>query len=201
MRELGELTKGFAEALKSVDARRPVASNARTGKPFLPGIGPNTERTTVKLVAEEMKERRVHLRDEIRLEIPYPNSPRSKYDFCIGSTPDWEWAIEIKMLRLMGDNGKPNDNILMHILSPYPEHRSALTDCTKLLRAGFSGRLAIMIYGYEYPGWPMELAIGSFEILASQYVTLGSRIHTEYGGLIHPVHKSGGVFAWELFSK
>jgi len=27
----------------------------------------------------------------------------------------------------MGDNGKPNDNMLMHILSPYPAHRSALT--------------------------------------------------------------------------
>jgi hypothetical protein len=39
------------------------------------------------------------------------------------------------MLRLMGDNGKPNDNMLMHILSPYPSHRSALTDCQKLLRA------------------------------------------------------------------
>ena len=34
------------------------------------------------------------------------------------------------MLRFMGDNGKLNDNIVMHILSPYPEHRSALTDCT-----------------------------------------------------------------------
>ena len=30
-------------------------------------------------------------------------------------------------LRLKGDNGKPNDNMLMHILSPYPQHRSALT--------------------------------------------------------------------------
>jgi hypothetical protein len=31
-----------------------------------------------------------------------------------------DWAIEVKMLRLMGDNHKPNDNMLMHILSPYP---------------------------------------------------------------------------------
>jgi hypothetical protein len=27
-------------------------------------------------------------------------------------------AIEVKMLRLMGDNGKLNDNMVMHILSP-----------------------------------------------------------------------------------
>ena len=39
------------------------------------------------------------------------------------------------MLRFLGDNGKPNDNILMHVLSPYPQHRSALTDCEKLARS------------------------------------------------------------------
>jgi hypothetical protein len=27
----------------------------------------------------------------------------------------------VKMLRLMGDNGKPNDNMLMHILFAVPE--------------------------------------------------------------------------------
>ncbi len=44
------------------------------------------------------------------------------------------------MLRLMGDNGKANDNMLMHILSPYPSHRSALTDCEKLLGAWLAGQ-------------------------------------------------------------
>jgi hypothetical protein len=46
---------------------------------------------------------------------------------------DWKWTtpsnevfmIEAKMMRLMGDNGKPNNNILTHILSPYPQQRSA----------------------------------------------------------------------------
>ena len=53
------------------------------------------------------------------------------------------------MLRLMGDNGKPNDNMLMHILSPYPKDRSALTDCAKLLGSGLVGRKAIVIYGFD----------------------------------------------------
>jgi hypothetical protein len=57
-------------------------------------------------------------------------------------SPDWSWAIEVKLLRLLGDNGKPNDNILMHILSPYPAHRSAFTDCTKLLGAPLGRRKA-----------------------------------------------------------
>jgi hypothetical protein len=66
----------------------------------------------------------------------------------------------------MGDNGLPNDNMLMHILSPYPEHRSALTDCKKLKASGLEGRKAILIYGYECEQRPMELAIAAFETLA-----------------------------------
>lgn len=72
------------------------------------------------------------------------------------------------MLRMLGDNGKPNDNILMHILSPYPAHRSALTGCTKLLESGLPGRKAIIIFGYEYEDWPMTPAINAFEFHADE---------------------------------
>jgi hypothetical protein len=50
------------------------------------------------------------------------------------------------MLRLMGDNGKPNDNMLMHILSPYPAHRSAVTDCAKLVRSWGSLSRSISVF-------------------------------------------------------
>ncbi|MCW2632135.1 MAG: hypothetical protein JWR88_1097 [Pseudonocardia sp.] len=53
------------------------------------------------------------------------------------------------MLRLMGDNGRPNDNMLMHILSPYPIHHSALSDFAKLTQSGFAARQAIMVFGYD----------------------------------------------------
>ena len=102
------------------------------------------------------------------------------------------------MLRLMGDNGKPNDNILMHILSPYPEHRSALTDCAKLLRSSLGHRKAVVIYGYEYDGWPMEPAISAFETLARQSVELGNRQSVSFDGLVPPVHRRGQVMGWEL---
>jgi hypothetical protein len=104
----------------------------------------------------------------------------------------------MKMLRLMGDNGKPNDNILTHILSPYPAHRSALTDCEKLLVSGLGGRKAIVIFGYEYKGWPMEPAVVAFETLAAARVELGSREMAEVGGLVHPVHQRGRVLGWEV---
>lgn len=76
------------------------------------------------------------------------------------------------MLRIMGDNGKPNDNMLMHILSPYPNDRSALTDCRKLVESNLDGRNAIVIYGFDYPGLPMDPAIEAFEVLAARWVTL-----------------------------
>jgi hypothetical protein len=50
----------------------------------------------------------------------------------------------------MGDNGKPNDNMLMHILPPYPNDRSAVPDCVKLVKSGLNGRKAILIYGFDY---------------------------------------------------
>lgn len=74
------------------------------------------------------------------------------------------------MLRLMGDNGKPNDNMLMHILSPYPADRSALTDCSKLANSGLCGRKAVVIYGFDYPGLPMDPAVKAFETLAKERV-------------------------------
>jgi hypothetical protein len=100
----------------------------------------------------------------------------------------------------MGDNGKPNDNMLMHILSPYPNDRSALTDCVKLVESGLDGRKAILIYGFDYAGLPMEPAIEAFEVLAARWVTLSKRAVRAYSDLVHPVHRAGRVFGWEITS-
>jgi hypothetical protein len=102
------------------------------------------------------------------------------------------------MLRLMGDNGKPNDNMLMHILSPYSQHRSAVTDCAKLATSAFNGRRGVMIYGYAYPDWPLEPAIKAFELLAGAQAQLGPRQRCEFEGVCHPLHTSGAVYGWEV---
>jgi hypothetical protein len=136
----------------------------------------------------------------VQTGVPYPNMPRQKCDLLIAPSDGRLWAIEVKVLRLMGDNGKPNDNMLMHILSPYPKHRSALTDCQKLLGSGFEQPCALLIYGYDYDDWPMELAVEAFEQLARYKVQLGTRHFASFNGLIHPVHQRGGVFVWEISS-
>jgi hypothetical protein len=196
---LQRIVEDFASGLEQADARGPVAINVRTKAPFQPGIGPHTEKEAVKLVFAELKRDPASpYAGQVSLQVPYPAAPRSRCDFCLGRAPSYTWAAEAKMLRIVGDNGKPNDNMVMHMLSPYPDHRSAVTDCGKLMQSGFHGRKAIIVYAFDYERWPSELAIAAFECLASRAVRLSSRVTASFGGLIHPVHTRGTVFGWEL---
>lgn len=81
-----------------------------------------------------------------------------------------EWAIEIKMSRPNGDNGKPDDTAIKDILSPYSADRSALTDCVKLADADLPCRRAILIYGFDDPRRPLVEVIEAFETLARSRV-------------------------------
>jgi hypothetical protein len=196
--ELKQLIDDVAVSIKSIDARRPRAANARTGAVYQPGIGPHPETKAVALIVSELEGLfAARYAGAMQTNISYPNG-RQKCDLCVGASPSWDWAIEIKMLRLMGDNGKPNDNMLMHILSPYPADRSALTDCVKLLESGLPGRKAVIIYGFDYPNLPMDPAVEAFETLAGRWVGLGSRYVSHYSDLVHPVHVAGRVFGWEI---
>jgi hypothetical protein len=197
--QLEQFVSDFAAAMQAVDATRPVAQSARGDKSYQAGIGPHTETRTIELVMSHLAvvapERYA---GRHALEQPYPNSARSKVDICFGTSPEWLLSIEVKMLRIMGDNGKPNDNILMHILSPYPAHRSALTDADKLARSSLAGKKAIVIYSYGYPSWPSSPAIEAFETLASRTVHLTPVKSAAVEGLIHPVHRAATVRGWEV---
>jgi hypothetical protein len=190
----------FARGIAAADARAPQAVGTRSGLPYQPGIGPHTEASTVSLVMKELHALEPKRYGAFQTGVPYPALPRQRCDLCLGSAGDWSWVVEVKMLRLMGDNGKLNDNMLMHILSPYPAHRSALTDCAKLLDSEFTGRKAIVIYGFEYEGWALAPALDAFEVLASQQVRLGPRATATFSDLIHPIHREGKVLGWELLS-
>lgn len=135
---------------------------------------------------------------EMSLGVRYPESTRQRCDLCLGTVPAWTLALEVKLLRLLGDNGKLNDNMVMHLISPYPEHRSALTDCAKLRTSKMATRKAVLIYGFEDDKWPMEPLIEAFETLAGQQGGLGPRIQASFEGLIHPIHSKGWVYAWGL---
>lgn len=194
---LPDLAKDFAAAVAAADAKRPVAINQRTGASFQPGIGPHSELRTVRLVVEEMQAAQPERYPAVMFDIPYPDKPRQKCDLVLGEQPG-RLYVEAKLLRILGDNGKLNDNMLMHVLSPYPQHRSAVTDCEKLRTARFPGRSAILIFGYEYEGWPLEPAIDAFERMARGKGHLGERHEALFKNLCHAVHRAGAVYVWQV---
>ena len=129
---LNDFVKDFAEGLQLADAQNPQAKSKRdSSRIYKPGIGPHGENETVSLVLDELTNKPWSAEQSI----PYPSS-RQKCDLLV-SRDQTSLYIEVKMLRLMGDNGKPNDNMLSHILSPYPINRSAVTDCEKLANSKF----------------------------------------------------------------
>jgi hypothetical protein len=195
--ELQWIVDGLARGIVAADSRSPIAVGQRSGRVFQPGIGPHSESETITIALQEPF---AGFQDaHIEREVPYPAVPRSRCDLIIDD--DEGWAIEIKLLRLLGDNGLKNDNMLMHILSPYPADHSALTDCTKLLQSGFEGRKAIVIIGYDYDAFPLAPAVHAFELLAAHEVTLRSTEAAAFDGLIHPVHQRGAVFGWEILAR
>jgi hypothetical protein len=190
--DAARLARDFAAGMMLADARAPTWGGYR------PGLGPHTEVQTVALVMAELAPTHPAQYGAVQTGVPYPTASRQKCDLVISPSDGRSWAVEVKMLRFIGDNGKPNDNMLMHILSPYPKHRSALTDCQKLVGSGFEQPYALLIYGYDYDEWPMEPAVEAFEQLARCRVQLGPRHFARFDGLIHPVHQRGGVFVWEI---
>jgi hypothetical protein len=189
---LADLVMDFAQAIQAVDAAAPVEA------PYRPGIGPFREPRAVELVMANLGATDPRRYGSRQLGVSYGAGTRQKCDICLGDPSSWEWAIEVKMLRLLGDNGRPNDNMVTHILSPYPAHNSALTDRTKLLASQLAFRKAILIYGFDYPRLPMDPVIDAFEVLGRRQVNLASPAVATFDGLIHPVHQRGRVFGWEV---
>ena len=192
--ELQSFVNILATGLKEADALGPVPPPSRTGTIYQAGIGAHSEDRMVELALAAVAPQLNGV--AVETHVPYPKSRRIKCDVHL--TGDSNWAIEVKLLRRLGDNGKPNDNILMHILSPYSQDRSAVTDCVKLAQSGFTSRQAVVIIGFEYPEWPLPPAVKAFERIASDIVNLRPCVPARFSGLIHPVQREGAVFGWEI---
>jgi hypothetical protein len=193
--ELGHIVHDFAKGMEAADHRRLQAASQRDGtRLYQPGIGPFGEDAAVALTIAEM--RAAH--GSIYAGAGKRRYPSSRYvcDLAVGDLPDW--AIEVKLARLGRDNGTYEDAAIKKILSPYPEDRSAITDCRKLVGSGFAGRLAVLIYGFEDPSRPLSWLIEAFEAVASRTVSLGCRKQAPMDDLVHPVFAAGQVYAWEV---
>lgn len=88
-----------------------------------------------------------------RIGIKYPGIPRAKCDhvFSADARDDhYEWGIEVKKIEFVGNNGKRNDYGVGKMLSPYLKDRGLLHDAARLQRYGFSRRVAVIGYAFNY---------------------------------------------------
>jgi hypothetical protein len=184
--ELDDLVADAADAIFRADARREAF------RKFQPGIGPFGEPQLVKLIADELNQDR-----------KYEGKARTK------RSPDLlipkQWAIEVKIARPFGDNGKQAENWSVNLLHPYAGNVSTIGDCLKLLAYSGPERKAVLVIGYEHmpPQISLTPLIDSFEVIAKQVlkIELSDKVEVQRIGLVHPIHQSLRVFAWEVLGQ
>jgi hypothetical protein len=184
---LVELLRDFADGLAAVDRERVPH------KEFQPGIGPYGEAQAISAALKQMQarypERYAKAAAKRLPDVLVPNS----------------WALEFKIVRPFGDNGKLAEHWSENVLHPYPGNTSSLGDCVKLLECALKERKAVVIFGYEHcPAQVcIEPAIASFELLARNImnVKLGARIEELRENLIHPVHQQLRVYGFEVLGR
>jgi hypothetical protein len=111
----------------------------------------------------------------------------------------WHWALEVKVARMLRNNGDLEPAAVSHILSPYDD--SATRDCLKVLRFTDALRRAVVIIGYDYDEAPLDVLIRDFETLASLRVQLGPRAASQFSGAVHPYHRRGSICGWQMLDK
>ena len=180
--ELIQVVTDVADAIVAIDRSR-VAF-----KLFQPGAGPYGEPQLVRGVVDHL-------------------TGQSEYrGIATRRTPDvlipGSWALEFKLARPFGDNGKEAENWSVNLLHPYQGNVSVLGDCLKLQEWDGLERRAAIVVGYEHTPARIELEtlFSSFEAIAKTVmgIDIGIRVQTERSGLIHPVHQQLRVVAWEV---
>lgn len=180
--KLRELVKIIADTLFEFDLERPVH------KAFQPGIGPFGEPQLIKEVAGRLTGQ--------------GRSARTR------RTPDLEigqdWAIEFKIVRPFGDDGRPAESWSQNLLHPYEGNTSLLGDALKLMDGQKHERSCLFAICYEHnsPVLDLEPLLSSFELIATAVmgIPLGVRIEERRSPLVHPTHQVLRCVAWELNS-
>jgi hypothetical protein len=181
--ELERIVCDVADCLTEIDA------SGVPFKHFQAGIGPYGEPQLVRAVAERLR------------SLPgYGTETRTK------RTPDLLipglWALEFKITRPFGDNGREAENWSVNLLHPYEGNVSVIGDCLKLRRLGSPERKAVVVVGYEHTPPRIRLAplLDAFEAVALQIakIQIGPRVQTTRVGLCHPVHQQLTVSAWQI---
>jgi len=166
--ELQTIVDRIAEGLEYLDANDSGGRVAQRDKqPFLPGVKTMYEReVTTKLAAwwNGKYPSDFGSGGEVRAEVPYPTRRSINCDlvaFGFGGVP--VWAIEVKHIALVGDNGKKNDYGVTKMLFTYLKDRSLRHDLVKMRSSdGFKCDGATIVYSFGYSPKTMAEAIYRF---------------------------------------
>jgi hypothetical protein len=180
---LKTLVSDIADSLVVID------SSGVPFRKFKQGVGPYGEPQLLKNIRQILNSKKLY-----QEKIETKRTP----DLLIKDS----WALEFKIVRPFGDNGKEAENWSVNLVHPYEGNVSALGDCIKLLRLGIPEKKAVVVIGYEHdpPRIPIQPLIESFEILAENImkIELGPRETENRKNLIHPVHQQLTVYGWKV---
>lgn len=153
--ELQEIVFRYARAIEYVDEHTEIVNaNARTGEIYQPGFKALDEAPAVEAIDDAWEILFPRERGYRDLGVPYPKVSRAALDHVFTTDrrrrEEPEWGIEIKRLQLVGDNGKRNDYATTKVLSPYLKDRGMLHDAVRLREYGFTRRIAVVGYCFDY---------------------------------------------------
>jgi hypothetical protein len=163
--DLFTIVNRISEGLEVLDAQdKGGRFNRRTKEPYLKGLKTMPERDVTTGLVKWWPI--AHPDDfkgilEAKSEAPYPNSKNNdRCDILIReiNTQKPVWAIEVKHIALVGDNGKNNDFGVAKMLSPYLKDRSLRHDMIRLRDSGFGCRSATVVYSFSYTSNTIEKA-------------------------------------------
>lgn len=181
--EYSEIVKTIADILKEFDSELPIH------KAFRPGIGPFGEPQIVRVIADKLSNRGIAART------------RRTPDLDI----DHQWAIEFKIVRPFGDNGKEAENWSVNMLHPYAGNISLIGDAIKLANLNDYSNKGLFVIGFEHnpPKIYLDPLLNSFEVIASQVMSirLHERIEEKRDGLVHSEHQVLRCIGWQLDRK
>ena len=156
--DLSHIVNRFSEGLVYVDEHtQTITTNPRTKVDYLKGVKTMREVSTVKEVLDWWKQK--YPKDfndlgNVKNSFPYPNTKKAACDIVFSSDGQTlknpEWAIEVKHIALVGNNGKNNDYGVPKILSPYLKDRSLIHDIQRMQQYPIGKKQAVIGYCFEY---------------------------------------------------
>jgi hypothetical protein len=184
--ELSQFVSDVSNCLHEID------TSGTRFKEFQPGVGPYGEPQLVKLIAERLNQNFGYGGRAVTRRSP---------DLLIRG----DWAVEVKIARPFGDNGKQAENWSVNLLHPYPGNVSTIGDCYKLLEYPGPERRAVLVIGFEHNPPEIDLSplLRAFEAVAREVcrIHLSERSEVRRSELVHPVHRVLRVAAWEVLGR